>query len=124
MRKSVYRSDINQSALVRGLDFRIVLCGEGDGLYYVAKSKALISCMVTAKLIYAFVFICAKRRFSRDAAHITCHPFVVVRKPTFSFNKDQMCRTAYGVLFVAAYESIIYCLSQLIQGSFKPHPSI
>ena len=37
---------------------------------YVAKTKALISFAVTAKLICIFVFAYAKRRFSHDEAHI------------------------------------------------------
>ena len=37
---------------------------------YVAKTKALISFAVTAKLICGFVFAYAKRWFSHDAAHI------------------------------------------------------
>ena len=37
---------------------------------YVAKTKALISFTVTAKLVCAFVFACAKSRFSHDAAHL------------------------------------------------------
>ena len=35
----------------------------------VAKSKALISFAVTAKLIWVFVFAYTKSRFSHDAAH-------------------------------------------------------
>ena len=38
----------------------------------VAKTKALISFVVTAKLICVFVFAYAKIRFSHDAAHIWC----------------------------------------------------
>ena len=37
----------------------------------VAKTKALISFAVTAKLIYIFVFAYAKSRFSHDAAHLS-----------------------------------------------------
>ena len=37
---------------------------------YVAKTKALISFAVTAKLICVFVFAYAKSRFSQDLAHI------------------------------------------------------
>ena len=37
---------------------------------YVAKTKALISCVATTQLIYAFVFTYAKNRFSHDAAHL------------------------------------------------------
>ena len=36
----------------------------------IAKTKALISCAVTAQLICAFVFACANIRFSHDAAQI------------------------------------------------------
>ena len=37
---------------------------------YVAKTKGLISCAVTAELICGFVFAYAKSWFSHDAAHI------------------------------------------------------
>ena len=37
---------------------------------YVAKTKALISFVVTAKLICVFVFAYAKKTFSHDVAHI------------------------------------------------------
>ena len=36
----------------------------------VARTKALISFAVTAKLICVFVFAYAKKRFSHDKAHI------------------------------------------------------
>ena len=36
----------------------------------VAKTKALISCAVTAQLICAFVFAYAKSRFSQNEAHV------------------------------------------------------
>ena len=36
---------------------------------YVAKTKALISCAVTAQLICVFVFANAKSRFSHGVAH-------------------------------------------------------
>ena len=41
-----------------------------DCTIYVAKTKALISFAVTAKLICVFVFAYAKSRFSHDAAHL------------------------------------------------------
>ena len=43
-----------------------------DCTIYAAKTKALISFAVTAKLICVFVFACAKSRFSHDAAHNVC----------------------------------------------------
>ena len=39
--------------------------------YYAAKTKALISCAITAQLICTFVFAYLKSRFSHDAAHET-----------------------------------------------------
>ena len=42
-----------------------------DCAIYVAKTKALISFAVTAKLICVFVFAYAKIRFSNDAAHMS-----------------------------------------------------
>ena len=49
-----------------GLEFRI----KGDCTIYVAKTKALISFAVTAKLICVFVFACAKGWFSHDADYL------------------------------------------------------
>ena len=58
------RSDTNQAVqphkMARGLKFRIQ---EAEGLYYVAKTKALISFMVATKLICIFVFAYAKTCF-------------------------------------------------------------
>ena len=42
----------------------------------VAKTKALISCAVTAKLICTFVWAYAKSRFSHDAAQL---PLKIIR---------------------------------------------
>ena len=38
---------------------------------YVAKTKALISCAVTAQLSCVFVFAYAKSRFTHNEAHIS-----------------------------------------------------
>ena len=43
---------------------------------YVAKTKALISFAVTAKLICVFVFAYAKNLFSHKAAHMTEQTFL------------------------------------------------
>ena len=63
-------SDTNQAVQVqkmaRGLKFRIK---KVEGLHYVAKTKALISFAVTAKLICVFVFAYAQCWFSHEAAH-------------------------------------------------------
>ena len=54
---------------------------KGDCTIYVAKTKALISLAVTAKLVCVFVFAYAYRWFYRDTAHIpgfrlnNCSPF-------------------------------------------------
>ena len=56
------------NVLVSDLDFRFRKLR--DCTIYVAKTKALISFAVTAKLICVFVFAYAKHWFSHDAAHI------------------------------------------------------
>ena len=64
-------SDTNRAVqlqkMARGLKFWIL---KVEGLYYVAKIKALISLAATAKLICVFVFAYAKRWFSHDAAQL------------------------------------------------------
>ena len=52
--------------MARGLKFGFRK--QKDCTIYVAKTKALISCAVTAQLIWVFVF--AKSRFSHNEAHI------------------------------------------------------
>ena len=47
---------------------------------YVAKTKALISFAVTAKLICVFVFAYAKSRVSHDAAHMYLDGFLQITK--------------------------------------------
>ena len=65
------RSDTNRPVqsqkMFRGLKFCILV---EEGLYCVAKTKALISFAVTAKLICAFVFAYADCLFSHEAAHM------------------------------------------------------
>ena len=46
------------------------LGGRGIVLSLIAKPKALISCAVTAQLIWVFVFAYAKIRFSHNEAHM------------------------------------------------------
>ena len=50
--------------IARGLKYWI------KKVFYIAKTKALISCTVTAQPISAFVFTYSNSRFSHDAAHI------------------------------------------------------
>ena len=54
--------------MARGLKFWMQKV-EGCTIY-VAKTKGLISCAVTAQLICAFVFAYTKSRFSHDVVHI------------------------------------------------------
>ena len=66
------RSDTNRAVkpqkIGRGLKFLIY---EEEGFYHLCSvNKALISCTVTAQLIYAFVCTYAKSRLSHNAAHI------------------------------------------------------
>ena len=53
--------------MTRGLRFWVYVV---EGLHYLVKTKALISFVVTVKLICVFVFAYAKIRFPHDAAHI------------------------------------------------------
>ena len=49
----------------------------------MAKTKALISCAVTAQLICVFVFAYAKKRFSHEAAQIMSFSRTVEQKKFF-----------------------------------------
>ena len=51
-----------------------------DFTMYVAKSKTVISCVVTAQLICVFVFTYVKSRFSHDTAQMTPVIFIVKRE--------------------------------------------
>ena len=71
---SLTRSDTNQAVqphrMARGWKFRLK---KEEGSYYdylCSKAKALNSCVVTAQLIYAFVFAYAKSRFFRNVANL------------------------------------------------------
>ena len=61
------RSDTNRAVhsqkMAKGLKFQIK---QEEGSYCVVKTKALISCTVTAQLICVFVFAYAKSRFSYE----------------------------------------------------------
>ena len=59
----------------------------------VAKTKALISFAVTAKLICVFVFAYAKSRFSYDPAHIFQTVFSINRSYVNILTKDQNFKT-------------------------------
>ena len=67
------RSDTNravqQQKMARGLNFGFRK--KRDCAICVEKTKALISCAVTAQLICVFVFAYAESRFSHDEAHFT-----------------------------------------------------
>ena len=77
MRKPVFgvptRSHTNQAVqpykITRGLKFRIYVKSR-DCTIYVAKTKSLISCAVTAQLICVFVFAYAKGRFYHNEAQL------------------------------------------------------
>ena len=80
--------DTNQAVrsqkMARGLRFR----QKRDCTIYVAKTKALISFAVTAKLIFVFVFAYAKPWFSHEAAHIIA--ISVSQKDGFSNELGQL----------------------------------
>ena len=56
----------------------------------VAKTKALISFAVTAKLICVFVFAYAKTRFSHDAAHFVEVLNLRTQIKMFGFTVDEI----------------------------------
>ena len=66
--------------MARGLKF----CMKRDFTIYVAKTKALISFAVTAKLICVFVFAYAKSRFSHDADQSGNNHFLGIDKVMMS----------------------------------------
>ena len=66
---------------------------------YVAKTKALISFAVTAKLIWVFVFAYAKKRVSHDAAQIEVNVVTKLyelhyEKTCFLHMRKHKCRSA------------------------------
>ena len=63
----------------------------GGCAIYKAKTKTLISCAVTAQLIYVFVFAYVKRRFSPDTA-------VGSRAMTESANKKKCFKHTFWVV--------------------------
>ena len=67
--RSENNSAVQPQKMARGLKFRIYEVG---GFYYIAKTKALISCTVTAtaQLICPFVLAYAKNRFSHEVVQI------------------------------------------------------
>ena len=79
----------------------------------VAKTKALISLAVTAKLICAFVFAYAKSRFSHDTAHIIqceqCGDYMLTAILS-EIQKIQML----------GYRLISLCLAFLVNSRYAP----
>ena len=57
-----------------------------DCTIYVAETKALISFVVTAKLIGVFVFAYAKSRFSHNEAHIVNSSLEYLRQLYINFH--------------------------------------
>ena len=78
----------------------------GDCTIRVAKTKALISFAVTAKLICVFVFAYAKRRFSHDAAH-----FVLLTVPRRYFRFGSLCLLVFVSVSVLFSHSM--CLNHI-----------
>ena len=62
----------------------------------VAKTQALISFAVTAKLICVFVFAYAKNRFSHDAAHLQVAVFPVYYAANNSDLATTKCLIRHG----------------------------
>ena len=73
----------------------------------IAKTKALISFAVTAKLICVFVFAYAKSRFSHDAAQIKSRLFMNIVHAVESRHKfallDRIIRIIYTCIVLLVY---------------------
>ena len=83
---------------------------KGDCTIYVAKTKALISCAVTAQLICVFVFAYAKVRFSHDEAQMR----LVMRNLFFaSVNNKGAGEPRCAVLSVPLIVCCLYSLKSL-----------
>ena len=78
---------------------------------YVAKTQALISCVVTAQLICVFVFAYAKVRFSHDAAQIQIGILVIMK---LSAGGNVLHFTKYSLVIIkikVMVECLIYFTS-------------
>ena len=79
---------------------------EVEGLFYVGKTKVLISCAVTAQLISCFVFAYAKSWFSHDTAYIVASTLMILNlwtNTTWQTEQAQM----RGFLLEQSYQSIV-----------------
>ena len=65
----------------------------------MAKTKALISFAVTAKLICVFVFAYAKSWFSHDAAHMACVIWKELASEEKSFENFDRRRTQDACIY-------------------------
>ena len=102
-------SDTNQvvqlQKMARGFKFRIY---KEEGLFhlYVAKTKALISFAVTAKLICVFVFAYATCWFSHDAAHIISVKTTIIKKNWVVENTQCFPESKYYIPLSTAFNSL------------------
>ena len=97
-----------------------------DCTIYVAKTKALISCAVTAQLICAFVFACAKSRFPHDAVHefiVSVLPFpLMIFKLSISLGKNSIklpCLISFSwlsIFFMTKKRKLVSCASNRVEG--------
>ena len=78
------------------------------------KTKALISCAVTAQMICTFVFAYAKGRFSHDAAHflfqISTLFYIRQLDPDIDMTLQEACLTNFtGNLDLFQYSTLVVC---------------
>ena len=59
-----------------------------DSAIYEAKTKALISSAVTAKLICVFVFAYAKSRFSHNEAHMSDSSLIPIKIKKYNLTQN------------------------------------
>ena len=80
---------------------------EAEGLFYVGKTKVLISCAVTAQLISCFVFAYAKSWFSHDTAYIVASTLMILNLWTNITWQTKQVKMR-GFLVEQSYQSILY----------------
>ena len=80
------------------------------------KTKALISCAVTAQLICVFVFAYAKSRFSHDTAHISKGKTKIPLREVHNFAKGGGGNIFASLCKIAYFPFVYWCGNEINQG--------
>ena len=88
--------------MARGWKFGVKLVDELYYLYPIVKSKALIKCVVSKQLIFAFVLAYAKIRVSQEVTHIH---WISIVTTTTTFSDPERVQGVHTNIF---FESILF----------------